>query len=413
MLQVETNSPGCDVALYYQNADSSMTDTQQPPSSRFNRKYFYYALPVLILGGGFVLMQVLAGMKEEPPRKPPSKMVKPVDAEIISLSSMPVEIEALGRVASSQPVQLMSEVSGLAEAGDVPFKPAQRFRRGQILLRIDDRQAELNLNSSKSDFLNALASVLPELKVDFPGEYETWQNYFDRCTFDSMMEELPVVANRNVKLLLTRAQVYKLFYTTRNLEITLEKHRIRAPFDGSIVSTALRAGSSARSGLPVGEIISLENMEIELPVPAAELQWLKNDAPVEIRSGEKRIWTGRITRIGTSVDKRTQTVPVYVSVPNAAGLIEGMYVHAHVPGRALDAAVRVPRRAVYDNQYVYLVHNGALLRRDVQIINSGAQSVIVSQGLTEGDTLVTELMQGVAPGMPVEARFSGGEAGGR
>jgi membrane fusion protein, multidrug efflux system len=391
-----------------------MTDIQQlPQSPRFKRKYLYYALPVLILGGGFLLMQVLAGMKEEPPRRPPAKLVKPVDAEVISLTSMPVEIEALGRVASSQPVQLISEVSGLAEAGDIPFKPAQRFRRGQILLRIDDRQAELHLNSSKSDFLNALASVLPELKVDFPGEYEKWQHYFDRCTFDKMLEELPVAANRNVKLLLTRTQVYKLYYTTKNLEITLEKHRIRAPFDGSIVSTALRAGSSARSGSPVGEIISLENMEIELPVPAAELPWLKSESPVELRSGESRMWTGRISRIGSSVDKRTQTVPVFVSVPNAAGLIEGMYVTARVPGRALANAVRVPRRAVYDNEYVYLVHNGALLRREVNIINSGAQTVIVSDGLSDGDTLVTELMQGVAAGMPVQARFSGLEAGSR
>jgi membrane fusion protein, multidrug efflux system len=207
--------------------------------------------------------------------------------------------------------------------------------------------------------------------------------------------------------------VYKLYYTTKNLEITLEKHRIRAPFDGSIVSTALRAGSSARSGSPVGEIISLENMEIELPVPAAELPWLKSESPVELRSGESRMWTGRISRIGSSVDKRTQTVPVFVSVPNAAGLIEGMYVTARVPGRALANAVRVPRRAVYDNEYVYLVHNGALLRREVNIINSGAQTVIVSDGLSDGDTLVTELMQGVAAGMPVQARFSGLEAGSR
>ncbi|MCZ7555326.1 MAG: efflux RND transporter periplasmic adaptor subunit [Bacteroidia bacterium] len=391
-----------------------MTEHHTPsPSTPSRRKYYYYALPILILGAGFVLMQVLAGMKEEPPRRPPAKMVKPVDATVIRLSAMAVEIEALGRVVSSQPVQLISEVSGLAETGDVPFKPAQRFRRGQVLLRIDDRQAELNLNSSKSDFLNALASVLPELKVDFPEEYETWQRYFDRCAFYSMLEELPEPASRNVKLLLTRAQVYKLFYTTKNLEITLEKHRIRAPFDGSIVSTTLRPGSSTRSGSPVGEIISLENMEIELPIPASELPWLKSDAEVFLRSGEDRIWSGRVARIGTSVDKRTQTVPVFVSVSTPAGLIEGMYVSARIPGKGLEAAVRVPRRAVYDNRYVYLVHDGALVRREVDLINSGAQSVLVNRGLSDGDTLVTELMQGVAPGMPVQAKFSGEEAGGQ
>jgi membrane fusion protein, multidrug efflux system len=388
-----------------------MNDTPSPSTAPSGKKtrLLYYVIPLLMLAGGFAIMQLLAGMNESPPRRQPALAVRPVQSEVIVLQPMPVVIEALGRVASSQPVQLFSEVNGVVETGDVPFTPAQRFRKGQVLLRVDDRQAVMNLNSSKSDFLNALASVLPELKIDFPREFDIWQRYFDNVDFSRELAPLPEATNRNIKLLLTRAQVYRLYYTVKNLEIILEKHIIRAPFDGSIISTNLRAGSSARAGAPVGELINLESMEIELPLPTPELQWISTGQAVRLEATDGRSWTGRIIRIAAAVDKRTQTVPVFVAVAASDGLIEGMYISARIPGRMLERATLIPRRAVYDNNIVYIVQNGALLEKRVDIIGAGVGAVMVRSGLADGDTLVTELLQGIAPGMAVIARLNGQE----
>lgn len=372
------------------------------------KKRIFYIIPLLILAGGFILMQLLAGLKEEPARRSQLKPPKAVVSEVIRMAETPTTITALGKLTSSQPVQLISEVAGVLQNGDIPFKPGTRFRRGDVLLRIDDRQVRLTLNSAKSDFLNALASVLPEIKVEFPEHAAAWQAYFDGCGFQEALAELPEAQNRKIKLLLTRFNVYKLYYTARNLEITLEKHRIVAPFDGAVVSTALRSGSTARNGSVLGEVISLQDLELELPLPAGDIPWIDRSRPVRLKARESdAIFSGRILRIGGSVDQRSQTLPVYVAVSPAAGttLYEGMFLEAEIPGRPVPVGTVIPRRALYEERYVYIVENGALLQRPVHIVRRNPETVVIDSGLQDGDTLVTELLQGVSPGMPAEARM--------
>jgi multidrug efflux pump subunit AcrA (membrane-fusion protein) len=370
-------------------------------------KQFFYILPVLILVAGFVIMQLLAGMKEDPVRRPQGKAAKIVLSEVVRMTQTPTSLTALGKLTSSQPVQLVSEVGGLVQEGRIPFKPGQRFRRGDLLLHIDERQVQLSLNSSKSDFLNALASVLPEIKVDQPESYATWQDYFDGCGFATPLAELPEAQNRKIKLLLTRFNVYKLYYATRNLEITLEKHDIIAPFDGAIVSTALRVGSTARGGSILGEIISLQDLELEIPLPSSDIAWIDRSKNVRLTAKESTgSWTGSISRIGGAVEQRTQTLPVYISVQNAGtSLYEGMYMQAEIAGKPVEAGTVIPRRALYEEKYVYIVEDGALLRRDVNIVRRNPETVVIDGGLADGDTLVTELLQGVSPGMPAKARL--------
>jgi len=117
-------------------------------------------------------------------------------------------------------------------------------------------------------------------------------------------------------------------------------------------------------------------------------------------------WTGRIIRIGTTIDIKTQTVQVFVSIDHRMGdgLHDGVFVSAAITGRRIPAAVTVPRRALYDEQFVYVVRDGALDLRKVNVVRKDPETVIVDDGLTEGELLVTQMLQGVAPGMPARPR---------
>ena len=159
--------------------------------------------------------------------------------------------------------------------------------------------------------MTALATVLPEIKVDFPEEYDTWQNYFDQVEFNQKLTPLPEAANQKIKLYLSRFNVYKLYFQVRNLEILLNKHFFVAPFTGSIVSADLRIGSTARPGTKLGEIINLDNLEVETPIAAEDIQWIDQETRVKFTSSEMSgEWTGKIKRIGKSIDEVTQTLPV-------------------------------------------------------------------------------------------------------
>ena len=371
-------------------------------------KYKAIVIPIVILIVGFVVMQVLMSFKSDPPRRAPAPRSKIVESEVVTLRDISSQVTAFGRVASAQPVILYSEVAGELMPGKVPFQPAQAFKQGDLLLRIDDRPIKLDLNSTKSDLLNALASVLPEIRVDFPEEYETWQNYFNECGFDKELPPLPEVANQKIKLFLSRFNVYKLYFAVRDLEILLEKHYFVAPFDGSIISADLRVGSTARNGTRLGEIINLESMEVEVPIPSHDIDWIDQSKPAVLTSSEiTGQWQGSIKRIGKSIDTRTQTIPVFISVnhSNSARLFNGIFLNAEIPGRVIKNAATIPRRALYDNHFVYIINDGKLSFQRVEVARQETDTIIINGGLQNGDTLVVEVLQGVAPGMLAQPRF--------
>jgi multidrug efflux pump subunit AcrA (membrane-fusion protein) len=352
-------------------------------------------------------MAALIVTREDPTRRAPKTQSKLVNIAAVELSTLVPSIQAFGRVTSSQPVQLVSEVSGRLMQGEVAFKPAQSFRRGDLLVKIDDRQIRLELNSKKAELLTALAQLLPELALEFPEESRKWADYFSACEFDRLLPELPEPANQKIKLYLARFNVYKLYFEVKDLEIQAEYYYFRAPFDGSVVSANARVGAIARQGTNLGEIINLEDLEVVLSVPVEEVPWIDFDSPVILSSGETAgRWKGLITRVGSDIDDRTQAVTVFVSLAgeNKQGLRSGTFLTAELAGRSIDGAVEVPRAALYSDRYVYLLSGGALEQREVTVAFSRADRAIVSDGLHAGDSLVTDVLQGVAPGMPAEPR---------
>jgi multidrug efflux pump subunit AcrA (membrane-fusion protein) len=352
-------------------------------------------------------MIILLGMRADVPRKEPKLRPRIVKTLVAQPGQKTSTVTGLGQVISAQPVDLYSEVSGTILAGDVPFQPAQSFKEGDLLLRIDDRQIRLDINSTKSDFLTALASALAEIKSDFPDEYEAWRDYFYSCDFARPIDPLPDAGDQRIQLLLARFSVYKLFYTIKDLEIILEKHNIYAPFDGSIVSANMRVGSTARNGSNLGQIINLEEMEVVVPITTNDIHWIKIGIEVSLKSeATKTEWHGTVSRIGSSINRKTQTIPVFIKVRQRKDtpLYSGIFLTVEIPGSKIQNAVTIPRQALYDGNQVYLIKEGVLEPRRVNIARKEFDSVIISNGLVAGDTVIIDLMQGVVPGIPVVTR---------
>ena len=372
------------------------------------KKYLKFLIPVAIILGGFVMMQVLASFKTDLPVRQPKPVTRFLQSQVVQLGDVPATISAFGRIASAQPVALFSEVAGMLQKGDIPFLPSQSFRRGQLIVKIDDRQIRLEVNSAKSDLLNALAQVLPEIKIDFPDEFPAWQKYFEGVKFGTPIAPLPEAGNSRIKLFLARFNIYRLYFNIQNLEIRQQKHYFYAPFSGAITITALRTGATARAGTQLGDIISMQDMEVEVPFATNDLRWIDKSRTVRFTSSEiPGEWEGRIKRIGKTIDTQTQTIPVYVSLDGNAAeqIFDGIFLNAFIPGNTVASAFIVPNNAIYEEKFVYLIESGRLKYQPVGVARRETGHVIVNSGLQSGDTLVVELLQGVAPGMLAKARL--------
>ncbi len=364
-----------------------------------------FLLPIGILIIGFIAMKMLLNFREDSGHRTQQIRPKIVSSEIVKFESIETKISGFGKIRSTQPVDLISEVSGTLRKGNVNFLPGQSFNKGDLLIMIDDRQTKLTINSKISELLTALGQFLPEIKSEFPDESKLWNKYFKNCNFDQQLKSLPEVSSNKVKLYLARFNIYKLYFSIKELEIKLEKYYLYAPFNGTIVATSKRVATNTGVNSLLGKIINLEDFEVEISIPAEDVQWIDYNRPVNFTSNESAgKWEGTIRRIGSSIDERTQTIPVYVGIENdlQSSLINGLFLEGKIPGVHIENAYSVPRRAIYDKSFVYIIVDGKLEYKKVNILREEDKSVIVTNGLSDGDTLVVEILQGVAPGMPAK-----------
>ncbi len=365
--------------------------------------------PFVLLLLGFALMKILVSFKAEKPKRNSEINPRVVVTQLVSLGNVPAHLTTFGTLATSQPVSLISEVSGTIQAGNVPFQPAQSFKKGDLLLKVDDRQIKLELNSTKSDLLTALASLMPEIKVSSATIFPIWQNYFDSINFENPIGELPFTDDQRLKALLARYNIFKLYFSVQSLEIRAAKHYFYAPFNGSIISTQLRDGSTAAPGSRLGELINLDKLEVEIQIPTQDIGWIHENAPVKLSPDDiGQEWLGHIDRIGNIIDERSQSVKAYIKLDNTGDTtpLAGVFLKAEIEALTIPNALKLERRAVYEETYVFLVEDGLFSRREVGIAFDEGDFYIINSGLAEGDTLVTELLQGVSAGMPARSSHS-------
>ncbi len=89
--------------------------------------------------------------------------------------------------------------------------------------------------------------------------------------------------------------------------------------------------------------------------------------------------------------------------------MNGAFLHARIPGRSIDNSFAIPPKALYEDRYIYVIAEGKLERHEVVILRRETNRVILGGGVTTGDTLVIEIMQGVAPGMPAKPKIASAE----
>jgi len=368
------------------------------------KKLIVAAVAILILAGGFGLMRYFASLKEAPPERTPPVSANFVKVEPVKYNKIETEIVAYGRVGSSQPIDLIAEVGGRLLPGAVPVKEGQNFRRGQLLFRVFDDEVKLNLQSRKSEFLNILATILPDIKIDFPDSFQNWDQYFQQIDIEKELPQLPKPASSKEKTFLAVRNILRDYYSIKSQEENLRKYFVYAPYNGSFSSVTLEAGTIVRPGSNIARIIRTDQLELEIPVEVKDIKWLEIGKQVNIYTqNEQSEWTGRIVRIGDIVNPNTQSINVYIDINSKSEdpIYDGLYLKAVIPGKSIEAGMEIPRRIIHNENEIFIVEQGELKSRQINIEKVDRDNVIFS-GLEEGKVVVLEAPTNASEGMKVE-----------
>lgn len=355
------------------------------------RQIIIVAAGIGILGGSVLLSSWLGSMKEEPEVKPVPEVKKFVQTNRVTYRELPTEIVAYGRVRSAQSLDMIAEVSGRMTEGSVPLKEGHKFRRGTLLYRIDDTEAQLNLQSLKSNFLRDLAAILPDLKIDFNDNFEAWNKYFQEISMDEPIPPLPEFRSAKEKTFLATRNIFSSYYNIKSSEAHLKKFRVYAPFDGAIAEVQLQSGSFVNPGSRIARLIHSDKMEIKVDVDTEDIRWISMGAPASILTeDQQREWQGRVVRIGEFVNEQTQSIDVFLSVDeDTEGMYDGEYLQVKIPGQTVSRGMIIPRNALFNKNQVYTLEDTVLRVRRVNLVKLNNETAIFN-GLPEGSEVVTE-----------------------
>jgi multidrug efflux pump subunit AcrA (membrane-fusion protein) len=358
------------------------------------RHYITAAGIVLLLALGFFGMKGLSSLEPDPKVKPPQKIKRYAEAQAVKYKTITSQTKATGRVASQNFVDLSSEVQGKILRGQLPLKKGQSFRKGQLLVRIFSEEAQYALKARKSRFLNSIANLLPDFKIDYPESHQKWLKFFEETDINKSIPPLPEIKSGREKVYLTSKNILSDYYAIKSEEVRLSKYALYAPFTGTFSEVYAEVGSIANPGAKIARMIRTDKLELEASVEPYDAKFINKGDRVSITSeGGKEEYKGTVLRISDFVDPQTQSVSVFISIHNnhRARIYQGEYMRAVFSDIKVDSAMLIDRSAVMNHNEVFTVKEGRLKKEPINIIKTNEETMIFN-GLPEGTMVVTEAL---------------------
>lgn len=338
-----------------------------------------------------ILAKVFWDAGEKKQRKAKAKQnLRYLNTLIIQNDTQSLWIESYGRAITSRELNISSEVQGKLFSGSITLRPGTSFEKGQVLFRVNASDFEYQIKARRSGFINLMAGVLPDIKVDFKDTYTKWESFFNAIDVNHYLPELPNIKNNAEKTFLASRNILTEYYSIKSDEERLRKYVVTAPFNGSISEVYAESGAIVNPGTPVIRIIQSNHIEIEVPVSVESIGRIKpgSEARIYSKNGDFT-GTGRIIRTSETVNSSTQSVNVYVSLQASEGIFPGEYFNVSISaGEAYDVC-KIPRRAISENDDVYIIQDSLLHEKPIAILLRNVDSAVVS-GLKNNELLVTE-----------------------
>jgi membrane fusion protein (multidrug efflux system) len=309
------------------------------------------------------------------------KSFSPPPESVASAKAEPVEWEAttgtVGTLVAVQSVTLGAELPGTVR--EIGFESGAAVKRGQVLVRLDTSAEEAQLAAAQAD------AALAKLNL------ERAQTLRAAGT------------NAPAELDAAEARAKAAAAAVKNLEATIAKKVIRAPFDGRISIRQVELGQVVAPGTPIASLHSVSPIHAEFSLPQQALAEVQVGQRARVRTDAfpGATWDGKVTTINPEVDVATRTVRVRATVDNAGGKLRpGMFANVDVLSAQKEKALVIPATAVLFAPYgdsVFVIEKKQQDGKEVEVVQQKfvrlgerrGDFVAVTSGLEPGETVVS------------------------
>ena len=330
-----------------------------------------------------------------------SKNIKSVLATKVVNKEITNKIYSTGRVLSVNSITISSEVQGKILNNSF-LKKGTKIKKGNNILTVQNTDLQLLLNAKKSRLMSLISSNLADIELDFKSEYEKWKKFFNKITLNNNLPDFPKLYSTKEKNFIISRAILSEYLSIKSDEEKLKKYTIKAPFDGIITRSYTDIGAFINPGSPIIDFIRDGEMEIELSVSTSEIDLINlNDSVV--LSNSNNVFSGKIVRKSEFVNNNTQNISVFASVRNVGNsLYSGMYLDAKIINKSNEKLVKIPRRAVFNENKAFTIDSENKLEIKTLNIISYQDDFVVVDNLKNGTIVVKEPLIGESEGTKVK-----------
>ena len=411
-------------------------------------RVFVVLIVAIVIAASLVIMRPKA-QRQVVVQKGRLVEVFPAKAENIQMV-----VESFGTVEPRESLKLVAQVHGQIVDTFPEFEEGSFVKKGTRLIQIDPRTYELEARRRKVQItqteaeLKRLNQEVVNLRTRIKiarsdvtlakNEYLRLKKLIDRKVIaqsqldkaeqsylaslerrQSLENQLALIGPQKEQLMASRDMAEVMY---QQAELDLERSSIETPFDGWVLQKIIEVGQHVNVGQQLGSIYKAGELDIEVNIPTREFKWLpgnigeKSSVAADVifrNTGDQQVWKGRVTRVKASMDQKTRTLPVVIEVDETASAKElnggfrlrpGMFVTARIKGKAVDRAYVLPRHVVYPGDVVYTLEGDQLKIKAVTVLRSYKESVIVTEGIADGDRIIRTPLTGAVDGMNVRIK---------
>ena len=369
-----------------------------------NKKAFAIATVVLTLGcGGYALYSNMT-------RNPKSAKVIPIvrvytvgqNAVVANTKIYPGEIR--GRYESQLAFQVAGKIAArYVNAGDT-------VRAGQVLLALDPKDVNQSVEATTAQLASARASY--KLAADNAARYSSLyaQGAVSEAIRDQYATQLEA-ASAALRQAQSQANV-----SSNQLGYT----QLVSDTDGVVTALSGEVGQVVGAGTPIATVVRSGQREVQINVPEGAALKIGQKASISFWALPGVTASGYVREIASMADPVTRTYKVCVAVPDLPSTAKlGMTAKVELATSAdwptttandANATFLIPAQALYqvnNKAQVWLVRDNKAQLADVKVNGYSSNQVLIEQGLSSGDKIITAGLAKLTPNQEVRLEEGG------
>jgi membrane fusion protein (multidrug efflux system) len=377
------------------------------------KKAGFLLVVLIVLGAGAWVWKTRLGPQSSPATPPAAPSVAstspiefaPVDLLVLAPTTLARTIPLTGTLRVVDQTVVRTRVAG--ELKELSVREGMPVRAGQRIGRVDPTEYAVRVSEREAQLAGAESQVAQARRTLENHLALRERNFISQSALDAARSNLEVATGQR------DAAAAQLTLARKSLGDA----DLVAPLSGVIGERFAQPGEKLPIDSRVVSILDLSQLEIEAPVPGAEISAVRIGQAVQLRiegmSGES---SGVITRIAPATSAGTRSVPVYIALKNPDSSVRaGLFAQGRLVVEQMRDVIAVPLSAIRDSgarHFVYAIDQDRLIEKDIALglVDDGGDGVVrvqVTAGLAPGDRIVVNNLGRLRTGSPVKISTSG------